>query len=171
MPTSDEFGQGVSVYANPDAPNLETLAKNLASGIISRTVMRFASASARTAALTGASAPVEGMHSTLADTDRTYRYNGSTWEPVAALVQSGTVSLSFSNLDQYSGTNVTFPTAFPATPRVSININSGVGATARWNGRAINVSATGFTPFVYSRDDGANSTWSGVEIQWIATSP
>jgi hypothetical protein len=168
---TDDYGQGVTVYTNPETPNLEAIAKNLAGGIIPRSIMRFASASARSAALTGVSAPVEGMHTTLADTNRTYRYDGSAWQPIAALVQSGTVSLSFSSLDQYSGTGVTFPVAFPAAPRVSINIHSGVGATGRWNGRAINVTATGFTPFVYSGADGATSTWSAVEIMWIATSP
>lgn len=167
---TDIYGQGIAVAALTEAPNAGALASGLAA-MVPRTVMRFASASARAAALAGDAAPVEGMMTTLADTDRTYRYNGSTWEPLAALVQSGTVSLSFSSLDQYSGTNVTFATAFPATPRVSININSGVGATGRWNGRAINVTATGFTPFVYSGADGATSTWSAVEIQWIATSP
>lgn len=168
---TDSFGQGVTIYTNSESPNLEALAKNLGNGIVPRSIMRFASASARTAALTGVAAPVEGMFTTLADTDRTYRYNGTTWEPLAALVQSGTLNISFSSLDQYSGTSVTFPVAFPATPRVTINIMSGAGSTARWNGRAINVTATGFTPFVYSGADGANSTWSSIPVDWIATTP
>lgn len=41
-----------------------------------QTVMRFASASARSSAITS---PVEGMMTTLDDTDLLYRYNGTAW--------------------------------------------------------------------------------------------
>ncbi|MFE0039449.1 hypothetical protein [Streptomyces sp. NPDC059015] len=79
MATTDDYGQGVSIASLTDAPNAETLAKNLANAITSRSVMRFASASARSAALVDAATPVEGMVSWLQDTNRLYVYDGSSW--------------------------------------------------------------------------------------------
>lgn len=79
---TDDYGQSVTVYQNSESPNLQALATNLASGIIPRSVMRFASASARAAALTGATAPVEGMVTWLQDVNRLYVYDGSTWQEI-----------------------------------------------------------------------------------------
>lgn len=167
MSGTDDYGQGVSIAALTDAPNAETLAKNIANAIVQRSVMRFASASARSAAI---ASPAEHMVTSLADTDRTYRYNGSTWEPIAALVQSGNTSVSFTSQTSYTAT-ITFPVAFPATPRVSVNINSLGGSTARWGSRAGTVTATNFTLFVFAGDASSPATWSSVDVQWIATSP
>ena len=80
MATTDDYGQGVSVATLTDAPNAETLAKNIANAIVSRSVMRFASASARSAALTGPTAPVEGMVTWLQDVNLHYVYDGSAWQ-------------------------------------------------------------------------------------------
>lgn len=77
---TDDYGQSVTVYQNSESPNLQALATNLANGIIPRSVMRFASASARAAALTGATAPVEGMVTWLQDGNRLYVYDGSAWQ-------------------------------------------------------------------------------------------
>ncbi|MFE6126817.1 hypothetical protein ACFQ6Q_00870 [Streptomyces sp. NPDC056437] len=82
---TDDWGQDITVYQNSESPNLEQLAKNLANGIIPRSVMRFTSASSRSAALTGTTAPVEGMVSWLQDTNLLYVYNGSAW---VSLMQS-----------------------------------------------------------------------------------
>lgn len=171
MAGTDDYGQGVSIAALTDAPDAGILAKNIANAITSRSIMRFTSASNRTASLTGVSAPVEGMVSWLQDTNRLYVYDGSAWNPVTPVQQSGTVALSFTNQDDYSGTSVTFPVAFTASPRVFCNINNAGAATARWQSRAITISTTGFTPFVFASTGGANATWSSVEIQWLALSP
>lgn len=90
MATTDSYGQGVSIASLTDAPNAETLAKNIADAIVSRSVMRFASASARTAALTGVSAPVEGMVSWLQDSNLLYVYDGSAWLAQSTLLMDWT---------------------------------------------------------------------------------
>ncbi|MEV5862395.1 H-type lectin domain-containing protein [Streptomyces sp. NPDC052071] len=167
MATTDDYGQGVSVATLTDPPDAETLAKNIANGIVSRSTLRFASAAARTAALTGVAAPVEGMTSWLQDVNRLYVYNGTAWAQVS-IAQSGTVNLSFTSLDQYSGTTVTFPVAFAVAPRVFLNIHSGVASTARWSARAIDITTTNFKPFVYAAVGGNYATWAGIEIQWYA---
>jgi hypothetical protein len=79
MAGTDSYGQGVTVAALTDAPNAETLARNIADAIAQRSIMRFASASARAAALTGATAPVEGMVTWLQDVNLLYVYDGSSW--------------------------------------------------------------------------------------------
>jgi hypothetical protein len=74
---TDPYGQSVTLYQNAEAPNLEAMIKNLADGVIPRSVMRFASSSARAATLT---APVEGMVTWLQDANRLYVYDGSAWQ-------------------------------------------------------------------------------------------
>lgn len=171
MATTDDYGQGVSIASRTDAPDAETLARNIANGIASRSVLRFASASARTAALTGPSVPVEGMVTSLADTDRLYRYNGSAWVAVAPVTQVGTATVSFTSQVSWTQT-VTFPAAFPATPVITVNIASALGATSRWGVRATSVTPSQFTLFLFHTDaaDAADS-WSSVPVQWHAVSP
>lgn len=168
MAGTDSYGQGVVVASLTDAPNAETLARNIVDSVIPRSVMRFSSASARAASI---ASPVEGMVTWLQDTDRLYRYNGSAWDPVAPQTQSGTFNVSFANLDTYTGSAVTFSTPFASTPRVVLNINSIAGGTARWTARATSVSTTGFTPFFQSGTSGSLATWSSIQIDWIALAP
>lgn len=85
--------------------------------------------------------------------------------------QVGAVNLSFTTLDSYSGTTVTFPTAFAVTPKVFVNIDSGGAATARWQARAINVTTSQFVPFVFASTAGNNATWSAVPVNWLAVTP
>jgi hypothetical protein len=103
MAAPDNYGQGVSVWQMTDAPSIPGAAQALADGIIPRTVMRFASASARGAALTGAYAPVEGMATYLADVNRLEVYDGASWAPPPQALTSTTsglvVSSGFSQLD------------------------------------------------------------------------
>ncbi|MGW0780306.1 hypothetical protein [Streptomyces sp. NPDC002913] len=168
MATTDDYGQGVSIASRTDAPDAETLAKNIANGIASRSVLRYANASARTAALTGLSAPAEGMVTSLADTDRLYRYNGTAWVAVAPVTQIGTASVSFTSQTSWTQT-VTFPAAFPTTPVVMVNITVGAGVTSRWAARAISVTASQFSLFLFHTDGSdAADTWSGVPVQWNA---
>lgn len=79
MPTTDAYGQGVSIAALTDAPNAATLSQNIADAIVQRSVMRFASASARAATITS---PAEGMVSWLQDTNSLEVYDGSAWRGV-----------------------------------------------------------------------------------------
>ncbi|MDG9703824.1 hypothetical protein [Streptomyces sp. DH37] len=61
MPTTDDYGQGVNIAALTDAPNAETLAKNIVNAILRRSVLSYADAAERDATLTGALAPVDGQ--------------------------------------------------------------------------------------------------------------
>lgn len=171
MATTDDYGQGVSIAARTDAPDAETLAKAIANGAVSRGVLRYANAAARTAALTGPSAPAEGMVTSLADTDRLYRYNGSAWVAVAPVTQVGTALVNFTSQSSWTQT-VNFPSVFPSTPVVMVNIAVGVGATTRWAARAIGATPSSFTLFAFHTDaaDGPD-TWSDISVQWIATAP
>ena len=113
MATTDDYGQGVSISALTDAPNAETLAKNIANALAPRSVMRFASSSARTAALTGATAPVEGMVSYLQDVDRLYVYTGSAWVEISTRQEASAVLTSGSSVtssEVLTGLSVTMTT-------------------------------------------------------------
>lgn len=81
MPTTDPYGQGIAIAALTDAPDASALAAALGglSGLTARTVMRFASASARSAALTGTTAPVAGMAVWLVAEKRLDCYDGTNW--------------------------------------------------------------------------------------------
>jgi hypothetical protein len=63
---------------------------------------------------------------------------------------------------------VNFGFTFPAAPTVVVNLESGAGATGRWDFRAITVSTTGFTIFGFSNAAGATSTWADIPLGWIA---
>ncbi|MER5461682.1 hypothetical protein ABT010_13530 [Streptomyces sp. NPDC002668] len=90
MAITDDFGQGVSIAALTDAPDAGALARNIANKIVERSVLRFASASARNAALVGVAAPVEGMVCWLQDVNILYVYNGTTWVPGDTLLMDWT---------------------------------------------------------------------------------
>lgn len=79
MPTTDAYGQGVQIAALTDVPNMATAAFNLADPIVQRSIMRFASASARGATLTS---PVEGMTTWLQDVNTLEVYDGTAWRGV-----------------------------------------------------------------------------------------
>lgn len=79
MPTTDAYGQGVGLWSMTDAPSIPDAIKLLSDGVIPRGIMRFASATARGAALAGTTAPVEGMTCYLLDVNRLEVYDGSAW--------------------------------------------------------------------------------------------
>ena len=58
---------------------------------------------------------------------------------------------------------VVFQIPFRAAPAVSTNIDNGAGATAGWGSRAINITATGFTIFIF----GASSSFTA-SVYWQA---
>lgn len=167
---TDDYGQGVTLPALSDPPNIETF-KAIINALVQHSVMRFANATARTAALTGPSAPVEGMLTTLDDTNLIYRYDGTTWRAVAPPIQSGQLNVSFTNLALYT-TTVTFPVPFSAAPRVTVNIASQLGPTARWGARAVDITTAGFTLFLFAGDTtNPEDTWSNIPVQWEAVGP
>ncbi|MEV7364238.1 hypothetical protein [Streptomyces sp. NPDC091299] len=122
MATTDDYGQGVSIAALTDAPDAATLAKNIANGIAPRSVMRFASASARSATLAGTSAPVEGMVSYLQDVDRLYMYTGSAWQEIDTKAEASTVMTSSSGTTSgeiLTGLSVTLATKASTSYRLT----------------------------------------------------
>lgn len=113
MSTVDNYGQGVSVATLTDSPDAETLAKNLANAIVSRSALRFASATTRAATLVGPLAPpVAGMITYLTDVKRHDFYDGTGWFPLrgqsgSSMVTSGSPSTT---TEVTTGATVTLPT-------------------------------------------------------------
>lgn len=70
MPRNDAWSQNVPYPVLADAPDIEVATQGIVNGIVPLTVMRFANANARAAALTGATAPVPGMITYLKAEDR-----------------------------------------------------------------------------------------------------
>ncbi|MCM2391717.1 H-type lectin domain-containing protein [Streptomyces albipurpureus] len=169
MPNFDRYDQKVPYPVLGDAPNIETSMRDLVNTSMSRTALRFPSATQRTAVLTGDSAPVLGMLTWLDNVKRYEYWDGAAWRRVVPQEQSGTVNVSFTNLDDRV-IPVAFPQVFSAAPRVFANINSAAGVTGRWDVRAYDVTASGFTIFLYAHQPGALATWSNVPVFWFATS-
>lgn len=85
------------------------------------------------------------------------------------VIQAGEESVTFSS-SSVETVAVTFPVAFSSVPKVSVNIRSTGGPTARWVSRAGAVTTTGFTLYVAS-PDGSSQAWSAIPVQWIAVNP
>ncbi len=84
MPRNDAYAQGVQFPVLGDAPDIEVATETLVNGIVPKTVMRFANANARSAALSGASAPVPGMITYLIAEDRwDMRVSDNVWRPLS----------------------------------------------------------------------------------------
>lgn len=105
MPTTDAYGQGINIAALTDAPNANTLAFDIVNAIAPRSVMRFASASARNATLTS---PVEGMLAWLQDVNWLTLYDGSAWVVVSAGTQAWTTVGLASGFAHNGNSNGTF---------------------------------------------------------------
>lgn len=87
---------------------------------------------------------------------------------ISAINQAGTELVTFSTLDSYT-VAVVFPVPFTSVPVMPApNINTGAGSAGRWDARAINVTATGFTLWVFSNATGATSSWSNIPVMWTA---
>lgn len=78
----------------------------------------------------------------------------------------GTVLVTFVTLNA-STVVVNFGFTFPGVPTITTNIDSGVGATARWESRAITATTTGFTLFVY-QSQATNGSWTDIPVSWVA---
>jgi len=87
VPTTDSYGQGIQLMSLTDAPDIPKAIADIASGVIPRGVMRFASASARGATLTS---PIAGMLAWLQDVRLLTLYDGSAWVAIAAGTQAWT---------------------------------------------------------------------------------
>lgn len=81
-------------------------------------------------------------------------------------IQTGVASVSFTS--QNSDTHpVSYGFTFPDPPNVHVNINSGAGETALWVTRAIQITASGFTIFLFSAN-AESDTWTDIEVAWTA---
>lgn len=111
--------------------------------------------------------PYNGQIATDTATNTVWQYNGSMWVPVQL---AGVITVSFTSLNNFSPTAVTFAQPFDVTPTVVMNIDSGSGSTARWYAKATTSSTTGFQPLLaYMSDGSTTSTWSSVPVGWVAT--
>ncbi|MFD7705724.1 hypothetical protein [Streptomyces sp. NPDC059786] len=107
MPTTDVYGQGISLWSMTDAPSIPDAVKAVADGVIPRGVLRFASASTRGATLAGAAAPVEGMLSWLQDINRLDVYDGSSWVTLSTGASAWTTISLTSGFTQNGNSNGT----------------------------------------------------------------
>lgn len=105
MPTTDAYGQGIQIAALTDAPNANTLAYNIVNPLVPRSVMRFASASARNATI---ASPVEGMMAWLQSENLLTVYDGSAWVVVSAGTQAWTTVGLASGFAHNGNSNGTF---------------------------------------------------------------
>lgn len=78
----------------------------------------------------------------------------------------GTVLMNFTALSA-STVVVNFGFTFPGVPTVVPNIDTGIGVTSRWEARAISITTTNFTMFVY-QSNAVTNTWVDVPVSWIA---
>jgi hypothetical protein len=92
--------------------------------------------------------------------------NGSSITDLQNWNRRGTVLINFTALNA-STAIVNFGFTFPGTPTITTNIDTGVGATARWESRAISATTTGFTMFVYQSQATAG-TWVDIPVSWVA---
>lgn len=109
---------------------------------------------------------VPGRRVTETDTGVQWTSNGSRW----CSDQTGRVTVSFSARTSYTR-DITFPSPYDQPPHVAVNIGSGDGSIARWGARAINISPTKFTLFVFGPGfgDTASVAWSSVPVSWHAS--
>lgn len=191
MSTTDDYSQGVSIATLTDPPDAETLAKNIANAIVARSNLRFASASARTAALSGAAAPVEGMETWLQDTNKKYVYDGSTWVEVPLKAKAYTTLTSSTGTTSgeiLTGMSITMPTKAGVTyllqasgllrstlvnDRIDLLIRRGTTTSGTQVGGGVlftKVASTGETASAYGVDTpGAGTTTWVVTINGVGS--
>lgn len=104
MPTTDSFGQGFTALDYGDVPDLKSMGDGLLK-IVGQSVMRFASATARNAAI---AAPTAGMTAWLNSEKQLTVYDGTTWVAVASGSQSWTTVGLVSGFTHNGNSNGTF---------------------------------------------------------------
>lgn len=165
MPQVDRYGQQIPRPVLSDVPNIELAMRDMLDEAGKRLVLHFATANARAATLVGNSAPVPGMLTWLDDGKRYEYWDGTAWRRLVPHRQRNTVQVSFTSRASFTRA-VTFPTPFASQPFVSVSIHSGAEETAQWHARPINITAAGFTIFLFSP---TASAWSDVSVMWEAT--
>ena len=91
-----------------------------------------------------------------------------TGEALEDFIQRGVENVTFASAASHTRT-ITFPEPFSAPPIVHTNIAAAPGTIARWNSRAITVTATDFVLFVFKGDNAdANVAWTDIPVHWIA---
>lgn len=109
--------------------------------------------------------PIVGDIVALLRQDATWLILGRTTSQDAGLspqMQAGVASLTVAAAASQTQA-VVFATPFRAIPAVSTNIDNGTGATAGWGSRAINITTTGFTIFIF----GTSSSFT-TSVYWQA---
>lgn len=147
---TDDYGQGIQILGLTDAPDLPKGLTQLAAGLTPRSIMRFASSSARGAALVGTAVPVEGMVSWLQDVNRLEVYDGTAWVAMSTgssawttislasgFTQNGNSNgnlqyrlLNISGEDSLQFRGAINRTSYPGSPPSSYVINSSALPTA-----------------------------------------
>lgn len=118
------------------------------------------------AALGSLSSTVNNQATTLATLQVSITSNQTSITNLTNWTRLGAVGITFAAATSFSA-NVNFGFTFPGIPKVVTNIDTGAGATARWESRAITVTTTGFTMFVYQSQATAGS-WTDVPVNWVA---
>jgi len=86
-------------------------------------------------------------------------------------VQRGVELVTFASATSHT-LAVNFPAPFDNPPVVCVNIASGAGTIARWMARAISVTTSGFTLFLFVGDSGAPAAaWTDIPVHWVAVAP
>tara|TARA_R110001592_G_scaffold227328_1_gene483518 strand:- start:129 stop:620 length:492 start_codon:yes stop_codon:yes gene_type:complete len=137
--------------------------------LMRQSVMVFASASARDAALSGVL--VEGMHAYTSDADTLWFYNGSAWRAAVdynrAVIQAGEALYDGTSSTGYGSLN-TFPNAFTAAPYIVATVeNSGSAIDQGYYVKTISVSATSFR-FRHYATSGYWDDSVTANVHWIA---
>lgn len=135
MPGTDIYGQNISLALVSDSPNAQTLAGDLANGILRLAVLAFDSAAHRGATLVGDAAPVEGMVTYLRDGNALEFYNGSAHRPLQeALPSLPRGSIGYTRTT--SGTSNLSSTALVSGSKFTFNCSTGrryrLTATCSW---------------------------------------
>lgn len=128
------------------------------------------SATMNTTTLTATTGNVTTVNSTTVDATTikgdtiTHDPTGINYHPM----QVGSELVSFTSLTSTT-IPITFATPFSGQPRMFTNIASGSGSTQRWDSRAINVTSSGFTLFLF-QGDGSDpaQTWTNIPVHWMA---
>jgi hypothetical protein len=118
------------------------------------------------AALNTVDSLVQSHTLSIADNTAAIQGNADDIDDLTDWTRLGSVSLTFASAVSFTQV-VNFGFTFPGVPQVYGNINSGVGATARWVARPINVTTTDFTMFVFSGNAVA-AAWTDIPVNWMA---
>lgn len=141
----------------------EALAADVNSLLMSQTVSRFASASARAAAI---AAPVLNQLSVLDNRPGFTQYwNGSAWVDAAPLVQGAIVNAA--TVDGNGAVSVTFPIAYAANPSVVASF-AGSGAVVPWRVNVGSISPVSVFLRFYNEAGVVLAISTPVTFTWVA---